>query len=171
MIIEDRLLFLKYALPCAGTLVKRGSITQEAVDRLISMVAGGRVPEEGAEAVFKVATAMCGHYARLMGKPSIDSEVIRRYFLVEHSVVVDERYELMKDFDPVSCKTYSAKVLRSDGSHALVQTNLGKRSCRADFARDVKAGDTVVVHWDFIVERIPESVADSMATARKNHEK
>jgi len=49
MIIKDRLLFLKYALPCACTLVKRGKILQSEVDRAVRLVAAGKVPEKGFE--------------------------------------------------------------------------------------------------------------------------
>ena len=159
---EDRLLFLKYALPCAGTLVKRGKVTQEYVDSLIKLVSEGRVPEENAEAMFKVANAMCEHIAARMGKSSIDAEVIRDYFLMEHSKVVDERYELMRDFDPSACKTYSGKVLGVGEGTALVETSRGRKEYKTVFEKGVREGDVVAVHFDFIVEKIPPSLARRM---------
>jgi len=38
---ESRLLFMKYALPCAGTLVKRGAITQKELDLMQELVRKG----------------------------------------------------------------------------------------------------------------------------------
>lgn len=171
MKIENRLLFLKYALPCAGTLVMRGNVPQEYVDHLVQLVSKGKVPEEDAESMFKVANAMCEFIAKRSGKETIDDDVIRQYFLMEHSRTVDDRFELMKDFDPVDCKTYACKVVEADGDSALLETPLGKRTYKTIFERDVKPGDNVVVHWGFIVERIPESLARKMEEKRKSYEK
>lgn len=166
MKIEDRMLFLRYALPCAGTLIRRGNVTQQYVDNLIKSVSNDIEPEGSAEKMFIVANAMCNHFAREMKKRSIDSEVIRRYFLIEHSRVVDERYELMKDFDPVDCKTYLGKVLKVNNGHATLETRLGKRSYRTDFVKDLREGDNAVVHWDFVVEKISEALAKKMKMNR-----
>lgn len=140
MIVKDRLLFLKYALPCAGTLVKRGKVSQEYVDSLIKQVSNNKVPKEDVEKIFKVAFAMCSKIAAEMKKDSIDSEVIRRYFIDEHSKVVDERFELMGDFNPEDCKTYTGKVLEVDGDSALIKTSLGKKKYKTIFAKDIKKG-------------------------------
>jgi hypothetical protein len=162
MQVEDRLLFLKYALPCAGTLVKRGAISQERVDNMVKMVSDGKLPEEGAEGVFKVAFAMCSIIAMRMGKKSIDADVIRQYFLMEHSKVVEDRFEYMRDFNPVACKTYAGKVVEAGKDSAVVRTALGEKEYRTVFARDVKKGDEVAVHYNFIIERIPDSTARRM---------
>jgi hydrogenase maturation factor len=166
---EDRILFLRYALPCASTLVKRGSTTQENVDRMTGMVSEGIAPEDGAEKIFKVAIAMCNSIARRMGKDTIDAEVIRRYFLMEHSEVVDERYGLMGDFDPVACKTYPGKVISTDGGFAVVETRLGSMRYKTVLARDTKEGDLVSVHYDFVIEKIDAQTAEEMRHA--SHEK
>lgn len=154
--ISDRLLFLKYALPCANTLVTRGKVSQEYIDNLVELVSEGGIPEDGTEKIFKVATAMCDSIGRRMCKDTVDSEVIRQYFLLEHAPVVEDRYKLMHDFNPVDCKTYSGKVLDVTDGHAVVETKLGKKDYRTSFAKDVKKGDVVAVHFDYIVERVPE---------------
>lgn len=156
MIIEDRLLFLKYALPCAGTLVRRGNVSKEYIDKLTKMVSEGRVPKEDAESMFKVATAMCNSIAERMNKEAVDADVIRTYFLLEHSEVVDDRFNLMKDFNPVDCKTYSGKVAGIGEGFANVRTRLGEKRYKTDFAKDLHTGDTVIVHWDYVVEKAPE---------------
>ena len=171
MEIEDRALFLKYALPCAGTLVKRGVVSQAHVDHLVALVSEGHVPVEKEEEMFKVANAMCKHIAERMGKPKIDSEVIREYFLLEHSKVVDERYELMRDFNPVDCRTYAGVVLKIEEGHATVRTNLGERVYRTTFARDLKENDKVAVHFDFVIEKISNQTAKKMQMAELKYEK
>lgn len=167
MKIEDRRLFLKYALPCAGTLVKRGDVKKEYVDQLIGIVSDGNVPEEDAESMFKIANAMCGKIAERMGKKTVDTEVIRTYFLLEHSDVVDDRYALMGDFNPVDCKTYAGTVTQKDGDYATVETRLGRKRYRTAFTRDLKEKDRVVVHWDFIVEKAPKFFVEKMGVADK----
>lgn len=162
MRIKDRLLFLKYALPCAGTLVKRGKVSQEYIDTLVRLVAEGNVPEEDAEKIFRVATAMCDAIGSRMGKGAVDCDVIRQYFLLEHSEVVDDRYKLMGDFNPTDCKTYAGKVLEVDGDSALIETRLGKKEYRTVFAKGVRSGDMVVVHFDFIVEKVPDGFRERM---------
>ena len=167
MIISDRLLFLRYALPCAFTLVNRGNVPAQDVENAIELVSHGKLPAEGFESIFKVANVMCEQVATRMGKKEIDSEVIRQYFLFEHSPVVEDRYKLMKDFNPVDCKTYPGKVAELNTSTAIVETRIGRREYRTDFERDVRIGDVVVVHFDFIVEKIPGTTAEKMEMAAK----
>ena len=162
MIVKDRLLFLKYALPCAGTLVRRGNVTQERISDLVGLVSRGEVPEEQAEGMFKVAMAMCASIADRMGRNSIDAQVIRTYFLLEHSEVVDDRYRLMKDFDPVACRTYAGRVVDAAAGRATEETSLGSKTYRTDLSGALKAGDAVVVHWDFVVERPPAEFYEKM---------
>lgn len=156
---EDRLLFLRYALPCASTLVRRGKVSQDRIDEMTRLVSENRPPPEGAEKIFVVANAMCDAIASRTGKRVVDSEVIRTYFLLEHSKVVDDRFALMKDFNPVDCKTYPGKVVSIGTGSAVVETALGRKDYRTTFAEGVRPGDDVAVHFDYIVERInPETV-------------
>jgi len=156
---DDRLLFLRYALPCASTLVKRGNVTREYIEGLVEQVSRRKPPEEDAEKLFKVANVMCDSVAERMHKQSTDAEVIRRYFLFEHSKVVDDRFELMKDFSPVDCRTYAGKVVRLADGNATVETILGQMEYRNPFVSDAKVGDDVVVHFDFVVEKLATEVA------------
>ncbi len=157
---EDRLLFLRYALPCAGTLVKRGNVSAEYIDGLIERVSKNIAPERGAESIFKVANVMCDKFAREMGKASTDAEVIRRYFLFEHAKVVDDRFELMRDFNPVDCRTYAGKVVGLGEGYAMVQTELGQKRYKTVFAKGIKENDDVVVHYDFVIEKISAETAE-----------
>jgi hydrogenase maturation factor len=165
---RDRILFLRYALPCAGTLVKRGSTTQGNVDRLVSKVSRNIAPEDGSEKIFVVANAMCRAIARQMGKKSVDADVIRKYFLLEHSKVVDERFELMKDFSPAECRTYPGRIVSMGAGSAIVETPRGRKKYRTILAKGIKNGDIVSVHYDFVIEKIDGQTEKKMR--RASHE-
>lgn len=160
----DRLLFLKYAVPCATTLVKRNSISQKEYDELYSKAKSGVVPGGEPEKIFKVAYAKC--LASAMEKGSgINKEIIRDYFWLGHDAVIEERFELMKDFDPVHCKTFPGVVLDASAGMAKVKTSIGQLDASADFEPSAKKGDFVVVHRGIIVEKISETEAMEFARA------
>ncbi len=144
---EDRLLFMRYALPCAGTLVKRGNINQEEVDRLIEIVKNKDEIPTGAENVFKVAMTACKLIAKDSGR-EIDSEIIRDYFINRHDEIIDKRFEEKKDFDPEACRVRKGVVSKASRGFATV----GTKVYRTDFC-NIRKGDTVVTHWDFVVEK------------------
>jgi len=149
-------LFFRYAVPCSETLAKRGVITQKYQRNLMkSILLNKRIPKNS-ENIFKVASSMCEKTAKKLGKKLVDEEVVRRYFLFGHDKVVDRRYKIFKDFDPMLCRLYSGKVIVS-GSRALVQTIMGDKEYIASLR--IKKGDYVVVHRDFIVEKISKKLA------------
>ena len=166
MQIDDRLLFLRYALPCSDELVGKNVVAQERIDSLMKLVSENKLPEEGAENIFKVGIAMCTVIAMKEGKKTIDSDVIRQYFLMEHNRAVDEQFQLRKDFNHVECKTYAGKVVKVEANSALVRTPIGIKNCRTDFARNLKEGDNVAVHFGFAVEKISDSIANRMNEIR-----
>jgi hypothetical protein len=106
MRVSDRRLFLRYALPCAETLVKRGDVKKAFVDGLILAVSSGRPIPKGAESMFKTAISNCEGAARRMGRKTIGRDVIRVYFLVDHRKAVEKRFKEKGDFDPLMCNTY-----------------------------------------------------------------
>lgn len=158
MEIKNRELFFRYALPCAQTFVKRCKITQRFLDDIISKFSMGKELPKGFENTFVVAVSMLKIIAKKMGKEDIDEEVIRQYYLVDHDKVVDKRYEEMRDFDPVMCRVRIGKVIKVDGKIAKVKTEIGEHEYRTDFVKDLKEGDTVTVHYDFISEKISEDL-------------
>lgn len=163
---EDRMLFMKYAVPCAGTLVKRGKLQQEDVNNLVDVLKNdGKMPEN-CEKNFTVAMAACSLIAMDGGKSVVDSDVIREYFLLKHDDVIDKRYEEMGDFDPEACRTRMGIVLSVEKNRAMVLTSQGKDNYRNDFT-DVKEGDSVIVHWNFIVEKLDKKWRERMECEKK----
>ncbi len=159
---SDRLLFLKYAVPCATTLVKRNTLAQKDYDSLLAGIINGKLPQGEPEKIFKVAFAMCSATA-LKNGGQIGAKIIRDYFWFGHDAVVDERFEAMRDFDPVHCKTYPARVTKVRGAIATVETSVGKQECRTDFTPAIKPGSCVVVHRGYVVEEIAEGDFEDFA--------
>jgi hypothetical protein len=95
------------------------------------------------------------------GKPVIDEEVIREYYLFSHDKIIDRRYEEMGDFDPVACRIRPGVVQSVGNGSATVKNNLGVHSYRTDYC-PVSKGDLVTTHWDFVVEKIDRQTAARM---------
>jgi hypothetical protein len=149
----SRPLFMKYALPCAGTLVKRGKVRKEYIDELIDAVKSGKEIPAGAEKIFAVAFAACSLLAKDKGKDIIDDEIIHEYFLSGHDTIIEKRYEEMGDFDKEACRVCIGTVESKGTGKAEVKTKSGSSVFRTDFAPSLKKGDSVITHWDFIVEK------------------
>ncbi|MEM2175158.1 MAG: hypothetical protein QXI58_06020 [Candidatus Micrarchaeia archaeon] len=158
MRIKNRRLFFCYALPCAQTFVKRGLIKQEELEKILKDFSSGKLPKKGFENVFQVANNMLKIVAMKMGKSEIDAQVLRQYYLVEHDKVVDKRYEEKGDFDPISCKVRIGKVLSIENNKAKIETEFGIKEYKTDFVKNLKVGDEVIVHYDFVVERFTEKI-------------
>ncbi len=168
MEISDKLLFWKYALPCA---VPSKAAVKEDADRMIATVSKGNIPEEDLRSIFPIAPRLCEATAVKLGKKVIDASVIRVYFLLRHNEVVDASASQVNDYDPEDCKTYSGIVTNTDGVLAEVETTRGIREYRTDFCMNVKKGDRVVVHFDFIVEKISDSLSERMDAEANVHGK
>lgn len=150
---KDRLVFLRYAVPCIDTLVERGNVKKSFAKNLISSVSKGKAPED-TEKLFKVAFSACKKIAKRMGKKEIDSDVVRQYFLFEHDELIDIRYKKFGDFNPFECKTYPGIVLKTKKNKALIRIPFKTKVYRTDFVKNLKKNDHVVVHREFVVEKI-----------------
>jgi hydrogenase maturation factor len=159
---EARLLFLKYASPCAETLVKRGTVTKKQMNDMLVDVSYRRESSKDAAKKFKTAIFICKKIAKKLNKKIIDVEVIRRYFLLEHDKIVDGRYKMFKDFDPQKCRTYSGKIISTKNGFAIVNTIIGNKKYRTDFVPQLKVGNYVIVHRNFIIERINKNLAEKL---------
>jgi drug/metabolite transporter (DMT)-like permease len=156
--IKDLQLFLRYALPCADTLVKRGWVARDVVDVELEHAAlTGEKPETDARDVFPVAYARCSLTARRMGKPSIDAEVIRTYFWGQHDEAIEERHKEMGDFDEEECRVLMGKVVNT--SPVTVRTPDGEKECRNPYNIDLSVGDHAVIHYSRVVERLSKEQA------------
>lgn len=163
---EDTVLFLRYALPCArDNLVKRGTWSPAELEKAIASVSENKVPAGKVENRFPVANAMCESIAEEKGKSEVDAAVIREYFLLRHNGVIEKRVanrETPKGFDKLACMTRAGRVLKVGEGFAIVETDLGKKRYKTNFARGLKEGDAVAVHFDYVSEKIDEETAKEM---------
>ncbi|OGI12401.1 hypothetical protein A3K64_01050 [Candidatus Micrarchaeota archaeon RBG_16_36_9] len=157
---SSRVLFMKYALPCSPTLVKRGSVSRYEIKKLIKIISQGEKVSSSPEKLFKTAYSMCVGIAKSLGKSNVDKNVIRKYFLFEHDKIVDRRYDEFGDFNAMRCRTFAGIVVNTN--KMIVQTIIGRRKYRNDLVSGLKKGDSVVVHRDFVVERINERLAKKL---------
>lgn len=190
---EDRILFLKYAIPstwkghCStpdfplrsipaqgpNTQIKEIKMSPEYIDQLIKTVSENKTPPEGAEDSYSFAMRMCEETRKKMNKKEIDADVIRRYFLFVHNTVVDQKHELRPDFDNIACKTYVGRVVEADGGWATVEiAALGRRKYKTILAKkqEIKKDDIVTVHYDYIAERINTELAREIQAANAARE-
>ena len=166
---SSRVLFLKYALPCADTLVKRGSVSSKLIEKSIKNISLNRKLSDHPEKIFKTAYGMCEKIARRTSKKFIDEIVIRRYFLFEHDKVVDSRYKTFKDFNPLLCRVFPGKILKIRNERALTKTIIGNKIYRTNFIQNLKIGDYVVVHRSFAVERISGNIFKKLWKLKENY--
>jgi hypothetical protein len=161
---KSRILFLKYALPCADTLVKRGFVEKRTVTDAIEDVTLGRKVGGHPERIFKTALKECGKIAGRLGNSLVTEGAVRQYFLFEHDDVIDIRYKIFHDFDPDRCRTYSGKIVGNN----VVKTITGSKRYRT-FVPSLKRGDFVVVHRSFIVESISRALAGRMRKSKQKY--
>ncbi len=58
--------------------------------------------------------------------------------------------------------------MRIDPDKVLVRTKLGEKFFRNDFVGNLKNGDRVSVHYDYVSERIKQNHVNRMLRRRKN---
>lgn len=156
---ESRTLFFRYAAPCGKVFVKRGVIDRAYFNSLIDAVAKNEIPED-AEKTFEFALKRCDNVAQTLQKRKIDEKVVREYFWIVHDRIARQRYEKFHDFDLDECIVYPGKVISGIANKkALVSTPIKSVNYRADFVPDLRKGEDVTVHYEFIAEVIPEKDA------------
>lgn len=151
--IKNKELFLKYAIPCGGVLVRRGELKKELLSDLTLRVEHGQDVNSPIENNFKVASRMCTILAKKMGKAEIDDEVIRRYFMFEHEKAIEWRKQIHPDINIRDCMVYPGKVIKADDGKVLVKTPLGEAFFNNVFDKELNAGDKVTTHYDYVSEK------------------
>ncbi len=161
MKITDRNLFLRYAIPCGDVLVKRGDLKQETLDSVKEKVIRKEEVKEDLEELFPIAVRMCKLLAKKSGKEAIDPEVIRQYFWHEHARAVEWRAGIYPDLPKEECLTCPARVVKP-GKTPLVETPEGEKHVKTDFVQGLKKDDWVIIHYDYIVEKISWEKAEEL---------
>jgi hydrogenase maturation factor len=159
--IENKELFLRYAIPCGQVLVKRGSLDPRLLKKAEKIVTDGKTANINPGEMFPTAAKMCTLLAHKMGKKVIDAVVIRRYFLFEHEKAVRWRMRIYPDVVSEKCIVFPARVLHS-GELMLVNTPSGKKILDTRFAPEARRGDWVSMHYSYASEKITPDTAKRM---------
>lgn len=181
---EAEILFLKYAIPAMSphrfarthsftqTQIEpfsKQAFTQTQIELFAKQASEGILPDINLEKTFDLAVRVCKAMAKLGNKTLIDSDVIREYFLIEHNPSVEYRHSLgEKNLDPVLCKTYIGKVTETGEGYARVETTRGNLKYNPVFTADVKIGDKVAVHYNYITEKITPNLEKSLQSIKAN---
>ncbi|MBI2675271.1 MAG: hypothetical protein HYX24_02340 [Candidatus Aenigmarchaeota archaeon] len=161
--IADKRLFLRYAIPCTSTLVKRGTVKKELVNELLDYALRKREMQTDIRETFPVAYLACRKIAQNRGKGEIGPEEIREYFWNLHDDVIERRFEEKRDFDKDDCRIWAGKVLRLlEDNRAEVLTQRRERIFRNAFEPHLKKDDYVVTHYDFITEKVSRENAKAI---------
>ena len=150
--------FLKYAFPCANTLLCNNQITKKEFKELQKDVLEGKtVHRERLLKLFPAAFRRISEVADKINKCVWDSEVIRHYFIDEHNEYIDRGEGNYKNFPKTFrnfCKVYKAEIVKKEGRFLSVKYNSMKREVLADLVPEAEKGDVVTIHQGYAVEKI-----------------
>jgi len=154
MRIENKELFFRYACPCLeDRLGKKG---KEIIEDFVKY---GYIPPNLSK-LFPTAFKRMEKIMKKMGKKIADEEDIKRYFFEVHNSHLKRLYESTSDRKlkekAYSCMVKIGKVLNEKGEVYRVKIDsIGSREilCKS-FLKNIKTGEKVVVHWNYIVDKV-----------------
>ena len=158
--MSPELYFLRYAFPCAFLKLQQGKLSKKSYDSMHEAVLEKkRILRSTLLKIFPLAL---GHIELIAGKKKIDKwsvEAIREYFWEKHDDVIESGEGLYANAPRVLCelcRVAPAEVLRKGGNWAVVKFADGrKRSVLTELIQCLRKGDRVMVHYGYIVEKIP----------------
>lgn len=149
--IEDKLFFLRFALPSAKTLIDMGILTKKEVSKAMQSVSEGKIPEDHLDKKFGVAYISCINLSKEMKKNCIDSEVIERYALQRHNFLVENVPGFM-GASAEACRAYEGEVIGISDESALIETCVGRDFYDTSLLKNIRVGDYVIVHRGYVVK-------------------
>jgi len=105
-------------------------------DKVLSDIKNGKA-EKGLEEKFTTALVGCSFLSKEKGK--IDKATVDEWFLKKHNKIS-------------SCKAYEGTVIGLNGEGATVQTPQGQKIYKTKLKPNLKVGDSVKVHGDYVIE-------------------
>ena len=152
--MEPEIFFLKYAFPCSFVLLSRGEIDKKEHELLYRSVKDEilYLPIEKIEKIFWRAIEFVGSIT--------DFDSVQKYWWFDHNKYLKLKKfkniesELMKECLVMPCRVVSVsenKVrVKSPFFDEIIEL-------KTDFV-DVRLGDKVTKHYDYVCEKIPESL-------------
>ncbi|HLC98975.1 MAG TPA: hypothetical protein VJC00_03145 [Candidatus Nanoarchaeia archaeon] len=149
--------FFRYAWPCTEMLLIRKKISEVRYKELKFSAESNITPSRKIlEDTYKTAISQ-------LKKISSDYwhiPVIRKYFLEEHNRFIDSGEPEIAKCTPAQrelCKVYTGVVgeVKKAGDYDVVIVRYGKseRRCINLYGLELKKGDAVTVHYNFVIEK------------------
>ena len=154
---QTKRLFLRYAIPCSEVLIKRGNVKSSTIEKIRAKLVQNESVDVDLEKIFTIAIRMLKILARQQKKKKIDVETIHEYFWFRHFQAIEQRNMIYKDIPVQRCIVWPGIVKKE-----TVKTPLGEKKYKKDFVPDANPGDCVVVHYDYIVEKITQKQYDDI---------
>lgn len=155
---EARVLFLKYAFPCAGVTLARGAITQKEYDSLEKAARTSKPLQwRMLERIFVSAWRRIREVAASIHGDPHDSAVIRRYYLEFHNEYIknnDGSYARAPEAFKKLCRVEKARIIKKGSDFYIVKIGAKKRPVSSMICPEAHVGDTVSVHYGYAVEKI-----------------
>jgi len=154
--MKAEVFFLKYAYPCAFIAQQRGEIDEKQMEELENAAVNEiALPREKLEKIFFRAFRRIETIAKELGKDRWDMDVLKEYFLVRHSGMVEDSFELGKDIPRTLkelCKIHIGEVVEKKNDVLKVRFNDKTRNVLGILVPNAKVGDRVTLHYGYAVE-------------------
>jgi len=154
--------FWKYARPCIDDLKRLDAIDSGVYDSLMVFFRSGTVPgRDLLESAFPNAIKRLVRFFEDENYWTVDN--IRRYFLVYHNEVIDNKEDFYADKYSDQkirdlCKVCVGIVLEKKGpvDNVIYLVDFGdkKEPVAGKYFLDANVGDKVSVHWRFAIEKL-----------------
>jgi hydrogenase maturation factor len=155
--MKPEIFFLKYAFPCSFVLLSRKEITKEEHKLLYKSAKEEKLylPIEKIEKIFWRALEFIGSIS--------DLDLVQKYWWFNHNKYI--KREKIKNLDKKllkDCMIIPCKVLSVNKNNAVVKSEFDDFiKLKIDFVK-VKPGDKVTKHYDYVCEKISESLYTKM---------
>jgi hypothetical protein len=152
--MEPKIFFLKYAFPCSFVLLSRGEINKKE-HKLLYRSAKEEIlylSVERVERIFWRALEFVGSIS--------DLNSIQRYWWFDHNKYLKSKKfksipnELIKECLVIPCRVVSVSENKVKVKSPFLDEIV---ELKTDFI-DVRLGDKVTKHYDYVCEKIPESL-------------
>jgi hydrogenase maturation factor len=149
--MKSEIFFLKYAFPCSFVLLSRKEITPEEHELLYKSAKDEKLylPVKRIESIFWRAMKFIGSIK--------DLKAVQKYWWFDHNKYLKQ--EKFKNVDNKQCMIIPCEVVSVSNDKATVKSTFLDRDekLKLDFV-DVKVGDKVTKHYDYVCGKIPESL-------------
>ncbi len=157
-----RILFLKYAFPCAGVTLARGKITQKEYDALEKAARTSRpVKWKMLERIFAPAWRRIREVARELNADPREANTIRRYYLEFHNKYIknnDGSYADAPEALKKLCRVEKARIVGKGDDYYIIKIGAKKRPVSSMICHNASVGDTVSAHYGYAVEKLNPNI-------------